>query len=201
MKTFQRFLRSLNSAGVDFVVVGGHAGMFHGNPRSTDDLDLLYRQSEDNAQRLARSVVPFVPATTADDFMGPADEFAIIRTGGVRIDLLPEISGVSTDEALDTAIEAMLFEEESTNRSNSPDSKRPKGGVNPTAVGGGDSALLKQALRLVRAFRESYRAAWNDYVEQKATIFPAGTYLMRRRHHAKCEELTAPWCAAALAPG
>ena len=111
MKTFQKVLRSLNNAGAEFVVIGGHAVMFHGYPRSTDDLDLLYTQSSENSEKLARAIAPFVAGVTAADFMGPADEFAIIRTGGVRIDLLPEIDGVNTELALSSAVDTQLFGE------------------------------------------------------------------------------------------
>jgi hypothetical protein len=37
--TLTEFLRSLNTSGVEYAVVGGHAVMFHGYPRSTQDLD------------------------------------------------------------------------------------------------------------------------------------------------------------------
>ena len=111
MNTFQKVLRSLNNAGAEFVVIGGHAVMFHGYPRSTDDLDLLYPQSADNSEKLARAIAPFVPGVAPADFMGPKDEFAIIRTGSARIALLPEIDGVDTKLALSSAIHTELFGE------------------------------------------------------------------------------------------
>jgi hypothetical protein len=37
----KEFLESLNSRGVDYVIVGAHSFAFHGRPRYTGDLDIL----------------------------------------------------------------------------------------------------------------------------------------------------------------
>jgi len=37
---FEDFLRLLNQNKVDYLVVGGYAMAFHGNPRYTGDLDI-----------------------------------------------------------------------------------------------------------------------------------------------------------------
>lgn len=107
----QRFLRSLNANGVEYVVVGGHAVMLHGYPRSTDDLDILYAQSRTNAERLAAAVASYVPEATAEDFLGPPDEFVTLTVRGRRIDLLPEIGGVATDDVLRKRVAGTLFGE------------------------------------------------------------------------------------------
>lgn len=105
------FLHSLNASGVEYVVVGGHAVMLHGYPRSTDDLDILFAQSPANAARLAAAVAAHVPEATADDFLGPPDEFVSLTVRGHRIDLLPEIAGVDTGEVLRRRIPGTLFGE------------------------------------------------------------------------------------------
>lgn len=105
----KRFLQSLNAAGVEYVVVGAHAVAFHGYPRATQDLDILYAQTKENAERLAECVRAKVPNASADDLLGPPDEFAIVRFQGERVDLLPEVAGVSTTEVLSRAIEGVLF--------------------------------------------------------------------------------------------
>ncbi|MFW6050391.1 MAG: hypothetical protein ACODAU_04410 [Myxococcota bacterium] len=107
----RRFLRSLNEGGVEYAVVGAHAVAYHGYPRATRDLDILYLQAEDNVRRLAACVAERVPGVSPEDLMGPADEFAILRFMGERVDLLPEIAGVSTPEALRRAVPGVLFGE------------------------------------------------------------------------------------------
>ena len=49
---WRAFIESLNSHGVEYVVVGAVALAHHGFPRYTGDLDVLVRNCPDNAQRL-----------------------------------------------------------------------------------------------------------------------------------------------------
>ena len=46
-------LRVLASADVEFIMVGGVAAMAHGSARLTQDLDVVYRRTPDNIERLA----------------------------------------------------------------------------------------------------------------------------------------------------
>lgn len=48
----QNLLRTLNSHGVRYLLVGGVAGMFHGHNRTTQDLDLWIKHGEENRQHL-----------------------------------------------------------------------------------------------------------------------------------------------------
>lgn len=107
----KRFLRSLNDAGVEYAVVGGHAVGFHGYPRATLDLDILYRQAADNAQRLALAVGRHVKVNGPDDFLGPPEEFVVVRFHGEKVDLLPEVDGVATADVLAHAVPGVLFGE------------------------------------------------------------------------------------------
>jgi len=43
----------LEDAGVKFVLIGGLAGIVHGSPRLTNDVDVCYDRSPDNLERLA----------------------------------------------------------------------------------------------------------------------------------------------------
>jgi hypothetical protein len=48
----REFLESLNSRGIDYVIVGAHSLAFHGRPRYTGDLDILVRATPENAAKL-----------------------------------------------------------------------------------------------------------------------------------------------------
>ena len=48
----REFIELLNSHGVDFIVVGGHAVAYHGYPRFTGDIDFFLRPTLDNARRV-----------------------------------------------------------------------------------------------------------------------------------------------------
>ena len=53
------FLKSLDAAQADFILVGGYAVAFHGFPRNTGDLDIWIRASADNASRVERAIREF----------------------------------------------------------------------------------------------------------------------------------------------
>jgi hypothetical protein len=48
----ERFVTELVRAGVEFIVVGGAAGLLHGAPITTQDLDVVHRRTQDNVARL-----------------------------------------------------------------------------------------------------------------------------------------------------
>jgi predicted nucleotidyltransferase len=50
----ERFCALLSDAGVEFMVIGGQAEALMGSPRVTYDVDLCYRRTPDNLERLAR---------------------------------------------------------------------------------------------------------------------------------------------------
>jgi predicted nucleotidyltransferase len=50
----REFIALLNSHGVEYLIVGGHAVAFHGHPRFTGDIDFFVRTTPENAQRLLR---------------------------------------------------------------------------------------------------------------------------------------------------
>jgi len=58
---FPRLLRTLNDAGVEYLIVGGVAAMAHGAARVTYDVDVLYRRTRDNMQRLVDALAPLHP--------------------------------------------------------------------------------------------------------------------------------------------
>lgn len=49
----RRLLVSLAEAGVDFVLVGGHAVAAHGYERATRDVDVVYSTAADSCERMA----------------------------------------------------------------------------------------------------------------------------------------------------
>jgi predicted nucleotidyltransferase len=100
---FARALQVLVDQGVDFVVVGGWSGIFHGSRYLTNDLDICYSRSVENLKRLAAALVPFRPRLRGlpQDLPFVWDEVTL-RNGSLftlstdlgDIDLLAEITGV-----------------------------------------------------------------------------------------------------------
>lgn len=61
MTDFKTLLRTLSAGGVEFILVGGVAAAVHGSARLTLDVDVVYRRSPDNIDRLARALAPRRP--------------------------------------------------------------------------------------------------------------------------------------------
>jgi len=106
----REFLESLNSRGIDYVIVGAHSLAFHARPRYTGDLDILIRATPENAAKLVDLLNHFGFAEAGfkdSDFTIPEQ---LIQLGRVpnRIDLLTSITGVTTDEALASRVSTEL---------------------------------------------------------------------------------------------
>ncbi len=79
----------------------------------------------------------------------------------------------------------------------SPRTPRLKGKRAPSFAAGGDTALLKVCLTLLRVFRQTYRECMQRYLAgERDVVFPAGTYLMRKLHRVSCDAWSPPWCTA-----
>ena len=109
---WRAFIESLNSRRVEYVVVGAVALAYHGIPRYTGDLDVLVRNSEENAQRLESALVDFGVGglgLRAADF---STSYRVIQIGVApgRIDILTSLTGVTFDEAWASRVEALVGE-------------------------------------------------------------------------------------------
>ena|SRR5687768_9855968 len=109
MTDFEALLRALSESEVEFIIVGGAAATAHGASRLTQDLDLVYRRTAANAERLAGALAPLHPYLRE---MPPGLPFRLdartIRRGSNftltcsagDIDLLGEITGGGGYDAL-----------------------------------------------------------------------------------------------------
>jgi len=58
---FARLLQALVDGGVEFIVIGGFAATAHGSAHVTVDLDVVYRRTPENMDRLASALSPLRP--------------------------------------------------------------------------------------------------------------------------------------------
>jgi predicted nucleotidyltransferase len=93
---FKELLKSLNSAGVKFLVIGGYAVNFHGYHRNTADIDIWIAIDPQNAQNVSTALQRFgISASSV-----PPEDFQqrgrIIRFGRPpwRVDILTDPSGI-----------------------------------------------------------------------------------------------------------
>ena len=95
-KDFREFVGLLNSRGVEFLIVGGHAVGLHGHPRFTGDLDIWVATDSGNAKRVAPVLKDFGFHSlkfTARDFERPGYAIQLGRPP-YRIDILTSIDAV-----------------------------------------------------------------------------------------------------------
>ncbi|HEV2851644.1 MAG TPA: hypothetical protein VHC97_02455 [Thermoanaerobaculia bacterium] len=117
MVEIDSLLGVLGRAGVEFIVVGGVAAIAHGSARFTQDLDVVYRRTPENVDRLASALEPYSPYLrgappglpfrwdsetihrglnfTLTTTLGPLDLLGEIIGGGGYDDLLPYSSLIS----------------------------------------------------------------------------------------------------------
>jgi hypothetical protein len=95
-RDFKEFLRLLNENQVEYLLTGGYAVGYHGDPRATGHMDIWVNPTRDNAARIVRVLIAFgfSPATvSAEPFLQPHQ---VVRMGvpPLRIELLVTLSGV-----------------------------------------------------------------------------------------------------------
>ena len=98
---WRAFIESLNSNEVEYLVVGAVALAHHGLPRYTGDLDVMIRNSPENARRMESALAAFgfsALGLKAADFL---DSYRVVQLGvpPVRIDVLTSLTGITFDEA------------------------------------------------------------------------------------------------------
>jgi hypothetical protein len=106
----REFVELLNSTGVKYLLVGGHAVAFHGYPRFTGDIDFFVERSETNATRLEELLKVFGFSglgIKAADFLQAGIVVQLGRPPN-RIDLLTSIDGVDFDQAWVNKVTANL---------------------------------------------------------------------------------------------
>jgi hypothetical protein len=106
---FARLLQALTGGGVEFIIIGGFAATAHGSAHVTVDLDIVYRRTPENIERLAGALAPMQPylrgAPPGLPFQFDADtirhglNFTLVTLAG-DLDVIGEATGGGTYEAL-----------------------------------------------------------------------------------------------------
>lgn len=114
-------VQTLRQHGVATIVIGGQAGLLHGSPRLTLDVDLCYQRTPDNLAGLATALremgaklrVPggSVPFPIDADFLDRTSQLTL-SCDGFDLDLLADVPPLGAYEALlSNSIEMPLGEQ------------------------------------------------------------------------------------------
>jgi hypothetical protein len=107
---FKDLLSAFHAHSVKYLIVGGYAVSFHGQPRATKDMDLFIKADAANAKAAYAALTAFgapLADITVDDL---ADPRQFIRFGRepAAVDILPGIDGVDFDAAWERRVEAVI---------------------------------------------------------------------------------------------
>ena len=98
---FKEFLRSLNSHGVEYLLVGGYAVGYYGYPRATADMDIWVSLAPENSERVLAALRAFgfdqPDLTTA--LLGKENQLVRMGIPPLRIEVLTSITGITFEQA------------------------------------------------------------------------------------------------------
>ncbi len=102
-KDFKDFLKALNNHDVEYILVGGYAVILHGYNRTTGDMDIWVKKSEENYRRIVLAFEEFkmpVFDMTLENFLNnPEMDVFSFGVPPIRIDLMTEVKGLTFDDA------------------------------------------------------------------------------------------------------
>jgi hypothetical protein len=107
---FRDMLSALLQEHAEFLVVGSYALAAHGHPRTTGDIDIWIRPTQENSSRVWSALERFgapLDRTNPDDLRVPGN---VLQIGIVprRIDLMTSIEAVTFEEAWSRRVEVEL---------------------------------------------------------------------------------------------
>ena len=111
---FKELLQLLEKHKAEYLIVGGYAVAFHGYPRFTKDIDIFFRNSRENIDKIKKALVEFgfpEEALKEELFVDPGNiiQFGIVP---LRVDIINEIDGVNFDEAVSNSVRGKYGEVE-----------------------------------------------------------------------------------------
>jgi predicted nucleotidyltransferase len=103
---FSEFLKLLNKHKVKYLLIGGYAVGYHGYPRATNDIDIWVENSEENADKLVKTVKAFgfnEPKLSSELFKIKKNIIRMGRTP-MRIEIILDIDGVEFTKSYEKKI-------------------------------------------------------------------------------------------------
>ncbi len=107
---YKDLLSAFQSHGVEYLVVGGFAVIYHSQPRFTKDLDLFIKSDAANAKATYAALEDFgapLEGIRPDDFTERNNFFRFGRDPK-GFDILPDIPGVDFDAAWERRVEVVV---------------------------------------------------------------------------------------------
>jgi hypothetical protein len=109
-KEFKDLLSAFHVHGVKYLIVGGYAVSFYGQPRATKDINLFIKADPANAKAAYTALVSFGAPVQEINEQDLADPQYFIRFGRepLAVDIMPAIDGVDFDAAWTRRVEGII---------------------------------------------------------------------------------------------
>ena len=85
---FREFIECLNKHEVKYLLVGGWAVGIYGNPRATNDIDVLIGTDDENIERLQKALLEFGAPTVANKIFQEPGNVYRIGSSPIQIDII-----------------------------------------------------------------------------------------------------------------
>ena len=98
---FKELLTLLEKNKAEYMIVGGYAMAYHGFPRFTKDIDIFYKNSKENIQKVRTSLISFGfnENELKEELFSETGNIIQFGVVPLRVDIINEIDGVKFDEA------------------------------------------------------------------------------------------------------
>src|ERR1700732_4448750 len=110
---YKELLQLLNEFEVEYLIVGGFAGMKYGEPRYTKDVDVWVHNSAQKSLRVLGALTKFGAPLEDDGITSETfTEKQVVYQIGIapaRIDILTEITGVEFPDAWRKRVDSLFF--------------------------------------------------------------------------------------------
>ncbi len=109
-KDFKELLSAFGTHNVKYLIVGGYAVSFYGQPRATKDIDLFIQADPSNAKAVYAALLEFgapLDGIEVGDLAEPSQFFRFGREP-IAIDILPGIDGVDFKAAWARRVEGVI---------------------------------------------------------------------------------------------
>ncbi|MCL4478355.1 MAG: nucleotidyltransferase [Deltaproteobacteria bacterium] len=114
-KDFKEFIEILNKHGVEYMIVGAYAVMFHTHiSRDTKDIAFWINRTEENVKKCIEAIEEFSGERVNADSLLIKDSLVFIGQEPYRIDILNEQGDLHFNKAYSNKTEGIFFETKTT---------------------------------------------------------------------------------------
>jgi hypothetical protein len=100
---FNAIINALNKYGVEYILIGGYAVILHGLPRTTQDMDIVLKMTEENIDRFQRALKSLYDDQDIEEIsISELKKYAVIRYGTPDNFYIDIMAGIGEAEDFDS---------------------------------------------------------------------------------------------------